>query len=338
MPPRHILTADIGGTNCRFGLFAHNLKDPNDPDETGGLRLVHSAWRQTGDLHDLEDVLHAWDAANPALPAAEADAMVLAVAGPVLSPLHGHLTNADLNLDLRGVRMRGKISHARLINDFTAQAYACLTQAGKRMRRLSPDPAPNMPDAPEPEPGIKGIVGAGTGFGTAALIRDGTGAWLALPAEGGQTAFPFVGREEETFHEFIRNELRSPYARHDDVLTGSGLALLHRFLAGRDLAPQEVAAAALTADTPTRRWYARFFGRACRDWILTTLCRGGLYLTGGIAAKNPTLPACPEFVDELYNAPHYLDLIKSVPLFLNTDENSGLWGAAWVGSTITAPF
>jgi len=118
------------------------------------------------------------------------------------------------------------------------------------------------------------------------------------------------------------------------VLTGHGLTLLHRFLTGAVLPPWEVAAAALTDDTPTRRWYARFYGRACRDWILTTLCRGGLYIAGGIAAQNQAVPACPEFANELYNTPHYLDLLKSIPVFLNADENSGLWGAAWVGKRL----
>ncbi|MDR2726678.1 MAG: glucokinase, partial [Deltaproteobacteria bacterium] len=257
--------------------------------------------------------------------------LVLAVAGPVLNPLCGYLTNADLSLDLRDVKTRHGLGCVRLLNDFTAQAYACLTPVGEQAHRVLPASATES----EHEHGTKGIVGAGTGFGTATLIRDSTGAWLALPAEGGHTAFPFAGREEEAFHAFVRQELRYPYARSDDVLTGLGLTLLHRFLTGNALSPQEVAAVALAKDTPTRRWYARFYGRACRNWILTTLCRGGLYLAGGIAAKNPTVPACPEFADELYNTPHYLDLLKSVPVLLNADENSGLWGAAWVGTRLT---
>jgi glucokinase len=318
---RHILAADIGGTNCRFGLFAQA------PD---GLRLLHAIWRQTGAMRNLEDVLHAWDISHPVMPVAEADALVLAVAGPVLSPLRGCLTHAGLTLDLRGFRTRRGLGHARLINDFTAQAYACLTPVGENARKLLPACATDA--APGHE--TKGIVGAGTGFGTATLIKDSAGAWLALPAEGGNAAFPFVGRDEEDFHAFVRTELHYPYARGDDVLTGIGLTLLHRFLAGVALSPRDVAAAALAEDTPTRRWYARFYGRACRNWMLTTLCRGGLYIAGGIAAKNPAVPLCPEFVDELYNTPHYGDLVKSIPVFLNADENSGLWGAAWVGARL----
>ena len=315
MPTARILTADIGGTNCRFGLFAH---------EQGMLRLCRTAWHDTGGMYTLADVLRACDSSELGLSAREADALVLAVAGPVLDPLHGQTTNASLCLDLHNSEAEHGLRHARVINDFAAQAYAVLTPAGAQSCSVFSGALP-------PQEETRGIIGAGTGLGTASLLRDSANEWLAVPSETGHTIFPFLGAEETDFHNFIRSELHTHYACCDQVLTGLGLSLLHRFLTGHKLSPQEISAQALGHDSPTRRWFARLYARMCRTWALVTLCHGGLYITGGIAAKNPDLLTCPEFAEEFFTAPHYRDLLERMPVRLMTDENSGLWGAAYVG-------
>jgi glucokinase len=311
-----ILVADIGGTNCRFALFAA---------AAGLLRLCRTADRPTAGLRTIDDLLRACDASGPGMHAAAADIVVLALAGPVDGPDRGRMTNADLTVDLREANPAHAPRKARVINDFHAQALASLTEPGARASLLLPA------SQPPPQGAARGFIGAGTGLGAASLIQDGAGGWIAVPAEAGQTAFAFVGQEEEALHAFIRRELGCPYARGDDVLTGRGLSLLHRFLEGTDLTPEAVSARVLTGDTPTRRWYARLYGRACRNWALTVLCRGGLYISGGIAAKNPQIFQCPEFVEEFYNSPQYAGLLHSIPVLLNADEGSGLWGAAQAG-------
>jgi glucokinase len=314
-----ILVADIGGTNCRFALFAA---------AAGLLRLCKTAARPTAGLRTINDLFRACDASGLGLPIRAADIVVLAVAGPVDGPERGRMTNADLLVDPREADPAHAPRKARVINDFHAQALASLTEPGARASLLLPA------SPPPPQGATRGFIGAGTGLGAASLIQpiqNGAGGWIAVPAEMGQTAFAFIGQEEEALHAFIRRETGSPYARGDDVLTGRGLSLLHRFLAGTDLAPEAVSSRVLTRDTPTRRWYARLYGRACRNWALTVLCRGGLYICGGIAAKNPQIFQCPEFVEEFYNSPHYAGLLHSIPVFLNADEHSGLWGAAQAG-------
>lgn len=311
---QHILAADIGGTNCRFGFFTLIR---------GELTLRGVRWLKTADMPHTDAVLDAW-AEAAGIPLDKADALAAAVAGPVTDDMQGALTNAPLRLDLREARTRRGLRRCRVVNDFTAEAYACLTEIGARARRVvSPEIS-----APDGASGVKGVLGAGTGLGMASLIRDTAGRWLAVPAEGGHTAFPFVGEEEAAFQRFVCRELGFPYARREDVLAGAGLRLLHRFLTGQRLDAREVGEQALSRDSDTLRWYARFYARVCRDWILTTLCRGGLYIAGGIAARNPLLTACPLFCEELRRAPRFADLLRAVPVFLVEDKNSGLWGAA----------
>lgn len=316
-----LLVADIGGTNCRLGLFQA---------QHGMLHAARVVWRPTAGLATLDDLLALFTRELPELPPAEADALVISLAGPLRSPYEGRTTNAGLHIDLRGPA-RGGVRRAALINDFQAQAYACLTRPGEDAQQILPGlaakasgAAPDaVPDAP------RGVIGAGTGLGTATLIKDSADQWIAIPSEAGHTAFPFIGAEECAFHDFARSELNLPYLCGDDLITGRGLALLHRYLAGERLSPHDISARHLCADSPTRRWYARFYARMCRHWALTTLCRGGLYIAGGIAAKNLAVLTCPEFAAELYNAPRFADVLTTLPVRLMTDENSGLWGAAW---------
>ena len=315
--PRSILTADIGGTNCRFALFNANV----------GLRLERTAWHKTRDLHDLDDVLAVCEHSLCFRPR-EADAVVLAVAGPVAGSL-ARTTNADLVLNLEHAGRDHGLRRVCLINDFEAQAHACLTHPGENAQMIVPGKQDTTPANAR-----KAVLGAGTGLGTASLFRHTDGRWIALAAESGHAVFPFVGKEEAAFEAFTRKELDLPYVRGDDVLTGRGLSLLHQFLEGVRREPKDVAEAALQGDSPTLRWFSRFYARACRNWALTTLCRGGLYIAGGIAAKNPLVVTAPGFAETFLTSPAYGDLLRSIPVWLMTDENSGLWGAARLGADV----
>lgn len=322
---RHILAADIGGTNCRLARFSLSPE--------GRFVQERAVWLESASLRTTAHLLAALERELELHPS-RADATVLAVAGPVDDGVCGRLTNGCLEVDVRPLLASGA-PPVRVINDFVAQACACLTEMGDRARLLWPPGASSAaPAAPARLP--RAVVGAGTGLGVAALFpldmaAPATDGWLVAPSEGGHAAFPFVGEEETAFHAFLRRELRLPYARGDDVLSGRGLALLHAFLTGERLAPGEVGRRALDGPTPTLRWYARFSGRACRNVMLTTLCSGGLWITGGIAVRNPLCVGCEAFFAELHDAPAFAGWLRSVPVRLLEDAESGLWGAACYG-------
>lgn len=325
---RHILAADIGGTNCRLGRFALTPE--------GELLKERSVWLESPGLATTEHLLAALERELELHPTA-ADATVLAIGGPVHDGLSGRLTNGSLVVDLRPLAARGG-PPVRVINDFVAQACACLTDVGAKGRQVWP-PA-QSPQAAAPLRAPRAVIGAGTGLGVAALYPldmaapgavPGADAWLVAPSEGGHAAFPFVGEEENAFHDFLRKALGLAAARGDDVLSGRGLALLHEFLAGERMSPGEVGRTALSSSTPTLRLYARFYGRACRDLMLTSLSSGGLWIAGGIAARNPLCVSCEEFFAELHAAPDFSGWLREIPVRLLEDVESGLWGAAQYG-------
>ena len=211
----YIMAVDLGGTNCRFAGFTL---------DKGILSLHRMGKRKTAELPDTGALISACGTALDRHPRT-ADAFVVGMAGPVADPLKARLTNAPLEVDLTDAGERYGIRSCRIINDFTAEAYACLTEAGSSAHCVL--------GAPGPRPaGPIGIIGAGTGLGTASLIRDSHGSWLPLPAEGGHVIFPFIGKEEEAFQDFAARELGLACLSGDDVLSGRGLRLLHLFLTG----------------------------------------------------------------------------------------------------------
>ena len=314
-----ILAADIGGTNCRLGLF-RLLKNKLVMDKT--------AWVETGSIAEEGALLNAFEreldyATN------KANAISVAIAGPVDECCRGRLSNGTLELDFTNLNKEGKKYF--LVNDFMAQAYAVLSPEGEKAKLITgPKTAP--PSA------VKAVIGAGTGLGQALLVAlDGnpnakSQHWVAVASENGHSAFPFVNGAENDFHTFLRTRLNIPYATGDETVTGRGLAALHQFLTGEKLTPAQVGGQALSKDTPTLKWFSRFYGRACRNWMLSTMCEGGLWIAGGIAAQNPLVVSGKYFIDELYNAPYrsktWDDFLHSVPVYLLEDTNSGLWGAA----------
>lgn len=313
-----ILAADIGGTNCRLGHFS---------EKDNELVLEAISWIDTGSIAHTEELMEAFEKKLSKTPH-EVDAVVVAIAGPVEDFSRGTLTNGGLVVDFAPLNASGK--RFFLINDFMAQAYAVLSPEGERAKHIA------GPDKPLRD-GTRAVIGAGTGLGQAYLTRlnpgtDGSPAhWMSVPSESGHVGFPFVTDREHEFGKFLCKELAIPYATGDDAITGRGLACLHHFLTGNKLTPAEVGQTALNEESETLAWYARLYGRACRNWMLTTLCDGGLWIAGGIAAKNPKVITSPEFRNELYGSPKWTPYLKTIPVYLMENVNSGVWGAARFG-------
>ncbi len=301
-----ILAADIGGTSGRFALFSSGP----------ALKLEKQAVIPTAG-HGSFAALMA-DALG-SLGSPRIDAAVLAVAGPVKRGRFCRPPNIGYDFDLDALAPGLVPAGAVLINDFTAQAHGCRLFGENRSIPVLPG---FMNDSL-----TQAVVGAGTGLGKAALVPDGHGGFVVCGSEGGHAAFPFNGQEERDFQRFALDALKEPYVRWESVVSVSGLALTHRYLTGEDLHPAE-AAGRLSHDAATMRWFARFLGRALRDYVLEVLARGGLYISGGVAAKNPSLVEHPAFREEFLSSATHADILAAIPARLVADQSVGLWGAA----------
>ena len=79
---------------------------------------------------------------------------------------------------------------------------------------------------------------------------------------------------------------------------------------------------------------ARFvilYGAEAGNLALKSLARGGVYLAGGIAAKNLALFQNGIFLDSFVNKGRFAGLLRSIPVYVIACEEIGLFGAAQLG-------
>jgi len=59
-----------------------------------------------------------------------------------------------------------------------------------------------------------------------------------------------------------------------------------------------------------------------------------LYIAGGLAAQNPEMLAHANFRGEFLNSPTMAHILAKIPVLLIDNQDSGLWGAAFLGQQI----
>ena len=313
---KNILTADIGGTNSRFAHFQCEMGNK--------LTIIESKWLKTRDTASFSGLLNRLKATDFSLPFDQAEAAVFAVAGPVEGGKYSQPPHIPWGIDVSNACNEFGLNRCELINDFVAQAFACRSPVIESAQQVVPGDI--CPEAPLV------VIGAGTGLGQAALVPCNGGGYVSLPSEGAHASFPFESKKEFSYMQFLLEKLESPYVTNEAVVSGTGLSLLHQFLTGEKLEPAEVASG-LREDSQVLLWMARFYGRVCRNYAFQFLARGGVYVAGGVAAKTPILVTHEAFASEFHRAEtNMFHVLKDIPVFLNSNEESGLWGAALRGA------
>ncbi|MBM9518479.1 glucokinase [Desulforhopalus vacuolatus] len=314
---KKILAADIGGTNSRFAHFEINQHNT--------LTLVNTEWLPTAGAESFSQLLDQLQNSNFTLKPDQADIAVIGAAGPVEHERYCAPPYIPWAIDLDADLGTNAFRQSILINDFVAQAYACRSPVGKAARRI----LDGRIDARQ----TVGVLGAGTALGKAFLIPITRVDFLAVPSEGGHATFPFISQREFSFQEFYREKSGLQHITGNLVVSGRGLRYIHWFLTGEELEPKEVSAG-FTAESETLAWAAKFYGRICRNFALEAMTRGGVYIAGGVAAKNPELLTHENFRAEFLDSPTMGRLLAEIPVFLLENQDSGLWGAAFHGQQI----
>jgi glucokinase len=303
---KSVFVADVGGTSARFGLFR---------GDAAGAEPVLAQRMPVAAACSFSELLG--KAAGMGFPAGpdEVDAAVFAVPGPVRGE-KAVLPNIPWDADLHDA---GPWSgRCRLINDFEAQARACMTPLMQRAELLhtgDPDPA-----------GTLAVIGAGTGLGHAAILQYPEG-WLPMLSEAGHAVFPLLDEEELWFSEFVRRRGGRCPSVGDDMVSGNGLALLHEFLTGETVTPEQ-AGERLDPDGPVAETFSKFYGRACRNWVLSSNATGGLVICGGVASHSPELVRSVAFQESFFGRDDYTQYMRAIRVRLNADPLAGLHGAA----------
>lgn len=323
-----ILVADLGGTHSRFARFSFedNMIKMKE-------NLVLSS--RGPSFHALlENLLNSWPGGKKFFNSLSL--IVIAAAG---QRNNGRIsmTNADFSVTQETILKFFPKRDAIILNDFEAQARACLTPIMQKARLIHGKNT-NLASAESPSclcrnNNLRPIVtvGAGTGLGMACLLSGQTlQESIVLPSEAGHIAFPFEGKEELGFASYLADRHRAQVTA-EHVLSGGGLAALYEYLHGIPLTPAEFTADPDFKESLCCRLFARFYGRFCKMMTLTLLPRA-LVITGGVAEKTPSLIYHQEFIDEFLRAGKaQKNFLADIPLWLNLHPQAGLFGGVQAG-------
>lgn len=309
------LVGDVGGTNCRLAvarlggdrpeiLAPLTLKCADYP----GIGAAISAYLERGGGR------------------AAVDRSVIAVAGPVAD-------GAVVMTNHPWIITEGHISGllggapARLINDYAALAYAAPALAGEDLRPLASA-------GPARAHETIAVLGAGTGFGVSALVRD-AGREAALVGEGGHVAFA----PQDVVEIELQRLLASRFGRVsiERILSGQGLVNLHEALSEIEgLQPAYAAPDALTAAAArgearavaaTERFCA-ILGSVAGDFALSYGARGGVQIAGGVSQLLLATPAAAAFRPRFEDKGRFRSYVAAIPTAVVQHPHAALLGAA----------
>ncbi|MEM9264067.1 MAG: glucokinase [Cyanobacteria bacterium P01_F01_bin.13] len=330
-----LLAGDIGGTKTILRLV-----------QAGGNRqeTLHEQRFVSSDYADLVPMVKDFLAAAPVT--AQPQAACFAIAGPVVNN-RSQLTNLAWSLGGERIADELKLKTVELINDFAAVGYGVLG--------LAPDDLCTLQSgAPDTKAPIA-IIGAGTGLGQGFLINCG-GQYQVFPSEGGHADFaPRSELEFQLLHYLLEKHSISRVSV-ERVVSGQGIVSIYQFLRDRNFAtesedlaqvvrnweqgagkrseladPAAAISKAATSDRLAGRTMEIFidaYGAAAGNLALKLLPYGGLYVAGGVTAKNMPLIRDGSFLSAFSHKGRMSPLLDKVPVHLVTNQSVGLIGAA----------
>ncbi len=307
------LVGDVGGTNARLALI----------DTAGHIR--HPRIFPCKDYPSLTEVIDEY--INTTAGKKRPPKAVIAVAGPVVDG-EIEFTNIDWTVSEVDLLSTFEFEAVDLINDFAAQALACTRLEGPDLRGIGPELGRGAHDCPLV------ALGAGTGFGVAALARGERGD-IAISTEGGHAGF--APSDEVELEIWRRLNAKFGRVSIERLLSGSGLYEVYRTLAELDskvvALPDEMAVTkeGLVGDPLAAAALDRFggmLGAVAGDLALTYGARGGVYVSGGIAPRMAERLAAGPFRRRFEDKGRLSDYVRSIPTFLVLHPYPAIVGAA----------
>ncbi len=344
-----LLSGDIGGTKTILRLS----QVKNEDVQRYASHEVHIETLYQDRFHSanypefvpmIEEFLAA---AGKTVGAVKPKTACFAIAGPVVNNT-SQLTN--LSWFLRGEFLTGAIGidHVQLINDFEAIGYGVLGLKPEDIYELQA----GKPDRNSP----MAVLGAGTGLGQGFLLPTGD-EYAVFPSEGGHVDFAPQSELEFQLRKYLIDKHGISRVSEERVVSGMGIISIYQFLRDRQYAsesheigqimdiwerragqrseledPAATISKAATEKTDllsqkTMEIFIRAYGSEAGNISLKFLPRGGLYIAGGVTAKNLPLITGGEFMSAFTNKGRVSPLLDEVPVRVVLNQHVGLIGA-----------
>ncbi|WP_210330591.1 glucokinase [Aliikangiella sp. G2MR2-5] len=314
---RAFIVADIGGTNARFGLVTGFDKS------SGAFTVGNQQTFPSADFKGLEEAVACY---QDTLGGAKVAGACLAVAGPVAGD-DVKLTNLNWQFAISSAQKQLGLERLEIINDFAAYAYAIQYIEPTNIRTINPG------RGLENTPII--VVGPGTGFGVAALVK-GNQRTHVVASEGGHMSLA----ANTALQAAIKEQLSRKYSlvSIERVFSGPGLRhLYHAYAAvegsqAQDYRTSEISQHALQGTDEmcvrTLSLFCSWLGSVIGDLTLALGARGGVYLGGGILPRIADFLVESEFSQSFKAKDQMSHYLENIPVSLVTEGSSALLGAA----------
>jgi glucokinase len=336
-----ILAGDIGGTKTMLAVFSASPAAGRGADRRALGFERDSGVVETYDSRDFahfDEILRDFCARHrPQLRAA-----CIGVAGPVRKN-RCSATHLPWTIDGAELARSLGLGGCALLNDLAAVGYGIDVLREDEIEELQA----GAPGAS----GNRAVIAAGTGLGEAGLFWDGA-AHRPFATEGGHADFAPQDELEIGLLRFLQQE-REPVS-WERVVSGPGLVSIFRFLL--DLQPAGARAEgapglagmaeAMTSAEPaawiSRRarsgdcalsaraldLFVKLYGAEAGNLALKTMATGGVYIGGGIAAKNLPWMRSGSFVEAFCSKDRMRPLLEAMPVRLILNDQAALLGAA----------
>ncbi|HVR44344.1 MAG TPA: glucokinase [Thermoanaerobaculia bacterium] len=322
-----VIAADVGGTKTLMQLLERR---------DGKWQALEERRYESTLYPTFESLFREFHAA-----AGPAAAGCFAVAGPV-SDGTARVTNLAWVIDAKRIAAEFGLERVIVVNDFYAIAAS--------VPRLGEDDFEIIHEAPRDPSSPIAILGAGTGLGEALVVPRPPDEWVVVPSEGGHSDFAPNNEAQDGLLRFLR--ARYGHVSWERALSGPGLVNILTFLRDSrpDLAAHDFSVDAAEDDLPaliatedgrgnplaraTFDLFVDVYGAEAGNLGLECLARGGVFLAGGIAAKNVGRFRDGRFVRAFTDKGRLSSLVRQFPVFVITNPKVGLLGAAWLAGGV----
>ncbi|KAF0095582.1 MAG: Glucokinase [Puniceicoccaceae bacterium 5H] len=342
---RFYLSGDIGGTNTNLAIVG---------ERQGQLMIlletVTPSKKIDGLMSPLQHLIALAQERNPRL---SLELICLSGAGPVAD---NFCDVSNLSWDIDGAAIEQALGIRTLvINDFLAISYGVPLLDTHNPEHITPLPHTDS-RCPEPTGMVSLVIGAGTGLGVSFIVHGPDGTYHAYPSEGGHASFADFDAETA--------ELTLYLSRHSDFAAEiesfvSGIGIVNIFHYFRDVrrvgmdrvlkevmqAPLEKQASLISKHAHNHpvcrdimRLFVKIYGRISADFATILLPMRGIYLAGGIVAKNEDFFLEGKqfmYYFEQNFRPNVQEMLKNIPAYIIRNYSISLLGAANAGRMLT---
>jgi glucokinase len=338
----YLLAGDLGGTKTLLRLVK-----AQDPDLVHFERSYHSPTYP----HIVAIVREFVAAAQTQLGSIEIASACLGIAGAVIDRA-SYLPNLDWHINADELERELHIPTLKLINDFVAIGYGIPLLHPTDLHPLQP--GTSIPLAPI------AFIGAGTGLGQGFAIHNGRN-YQVVATEGGHCDFAARSRPEFELLAYLCQRKQLDRLSIERVISGSGIVSIYQYLRDTgnfsetpDVAnvvrswespipnavdPSTIISAMAIAKTDplsqaTMAMFVSSYGAEAGNLALKTLPSAGLYIAGGIAAKNLPLLTDGTFMAAFNHKGRVSDLLTEIPVSVILNPQVGLLGAVAQAATL----